>query len=353
MSEAVPMDLVIADLQISGISDKELEDAFHRVVVAHTGAVKDIQESMRIADEAYRKYLNPDYIPEEDIAKVDRATLNKAEKTIAEKYADLKEAYERPLHNFEANIRSIRNAIKEASGNVDKAVKTYEEKRKSKKREEIERYFATKNFELIALDRIFDNKWLNKGTKMKDVQSEIDNAIAVIYRDIEVLEKIPEHGIAAKAFYLQTLDMGAALRQVEILKENAERLMREQAGRDDRKLNEQVERNAKEEHKERREEKKAEEFEEKKNAFYESLGFGVAEKTDVKNTDIIQFTCTFKGTKEQLMKLREYMTASGISYEKGFVLESEDHAKRMARAKNVDERIYYFIYAPTSEAIPA
>ncbi len=59
ISDAVPMELVIADLQISAISDAELEDAFHRVLVEHKDAVASIHGSIEDADVDYRKYLAP------------------------------------------------------------------------------------------------------------------------------------------------------------------------------------------------------------------------------------------------------------------------------------------------------
>jgi len=337
--------MVIADLEISEISEQDLESTFQRVVVAHKDAVRSIQASMKDADDAYRKYLDPKYVPLEDVAKKDRAELNKAEKNIGDQYAVLKKAYEKPLQNIEENIKLIRKAIKEASTVVDNAVKTYEELQKKHKRTEIDIYFATKKFDLVPLEKIFDQKWLNKTKLMKEVKEEMDTKISAIYRDIEILEKIPEHGMAAKAFYLENLDMGAALRQVEAIKENAAKLAREQAERESRKIGEQVSANARVERQERREEKKEEII---KGLLDQIDGVPVGTAAEKERKEIIEFTVTFKGTKEQLQKLKEYMTANGIAYAKGLLLESEDHARHMMRAKNVAGRIYYLIYVPAA-----
>ena len=343
MNEAVPM--VIVDLEVSEISEQELENTFQRVVVAHKDAVRAIQASMQDADDAYRKYLDPNYVPLEDVAKKDRAALNKAEADIAGQYAILKKAYEKPMENIELNIKQIRKAIKDASGVVDNAVKVYEELQKKKKKTEIDDYFATKKFDLIPLERIFDNKWLNKTKTMKEVREELDAKISAIYRDIEILEKIPDHGMAAKAFYLEILDMGAALRQVEVLKENAAKLAKEQVERDSRKVDEQVSINARVERQERREEKKEEIV---KGMLDQAIGVPVGTTAEQEREEIIEFTLTFKGTKEQLKQLKEYMTANGIAYTKGLVLESENHAKQIARAKGVEENVHYLIYVPAA-----
>lgn len=343
MSEAVPM--VIADLEVSEISEQDLENTFQRVVVTHKDAVKSIQTSMKDADDAYRKYLDPKYVPLKEVAKKDRADLNKAEKNIADQYATLKAAYEKPLANIEANIKQIRKAIKDASGIVDNAVKVHEEQQDKRKKAEIEDYFATKKFDLVPLEKIFDPKWLNQTKKMKEVREELDAKIAAIYGDIEVLEKIPDHGMAAKAFYLENLDMGAALRQVEALKANAAKLAKEQVDRESRKVGEQVSANARAERQERREETKDEIVQ---SIVDQAVGLPVGTTAAQEREDIIEFTVTFKGTKEQLKQLREYMTANRIAYTKGLLLESEDDAARMMRAKNVAGRIYYLIYVPAA-----
>jgi len=343
MSDAVPMK--IADLEISEISEQELENTFQRVMVAHKDAVKSIQASIRDADEAYRKYLDVNYVPLEDVAKKDRAEINKAEKNIADQFAVLKKAYEKPLQNFDENIKHIRKAIKDASGIVDNAVKVYEEKQKNQKRADIETYFATKKFELVPLESLFDDRWLNKTKPMKEVREELDTKIANIYRDIEILEKLPEHGTAAKAFYLEKLDMGAALRQVEILKENAERLAREQVAREERQVQEQCAVNATAE---RQEERAAVKEERVQSIVDSALDLPVGTTASEKKKALIEFTCTFKGTEEQLRKLREYMTANGIAYEKGLLLESAEDARTVMRAKNVAGRIYSFIYVPAA-----
>jgi hypothetical protein len=41
MSEAVPMELVIAEMEVSEISVKDLETTFQRVVVAHKEGVEN------------------------------------------------------------------------------------------------------------------------------------------------------------------------------------------------------------------------------------------------------------------------------------------------------------------------
>ena len=332
---------VISGMEISTINDADLEAAFRAVVIEHKDAVESIHQSMVEATAAYEKYLVEGYVPFEDIAKKDRATLNNAEKNIAAKYAALKAAYEKPLENIEVNIRSIRHAIKKASGVVDTAVKVYVEKEQKEKRKLIQTYWDSKKFDLLPLENIFDPKWLNKGTKIKDIRERIDEIIAGVYRDIEVLEKIETYRQTAKAFYLQNLDLGAALRQVDILKENAEKLAWEQVNREDRKIQEQVDRNASSEQKEKWEREK----DEKVHSMVDQAldlpqGTTAAEEREA----VIEYTMTFKGTKDQLLKLREFMMAQGILYHKGLLFNSEADATQVMKNKNLNGKIFSFIY---------
>jgi len=300
-------------------------------------------ELLNIVKKGVEKYHDEGYIPNEPEAKSDRAELNRLEKAIATQAQTIKAAYNAPLEEFNNTVAEIRATIKDAVTTVDGAVKSYEERQKSAKREEIQAYFNTKNFELVPLDRIFDQKWLNKGTKIKDIKSEIDDAIAKIYQDIEVLERIPDHGTAAKAFYLEHLDMSAALFQVDLLKKNAEKLAKEQAGRVERKTQEQCEQNDKTERQE-----KVDASKEARSQIFVDEALGLPEGTTAaqSKSEVIECTLTFSGTKEQLLKLREYMTSRGIPYRKGLVLDNPDDARVVAKNKNVAGKIYSFIYIP-------
>jgi hypothetical protein len=105
--------------------------------------------------------------------------------------------------------------------------------------------------------------------------------------------------------------MGEAMRQVEVLKANAERLAREELNRQEWERQEQVARNAAEE---RREERQAAREEKVQSLADEALGFEAPAKPE--QPQIMEYTLKFRGTKQQLFELREYMTANGISYEK-------------------------------------
>jgi len=298
-------------------------------------------ELLSIVKKGVEKYHDKKYIPNEQDAKSDRAELNRIERTIATQAQAIKTAYNAPLEEFNKTVILIRSTIKEAVETVDGAVKKYEEDQKKAKRVEIEKYFGLKKFELVPLDRIFNERWLNKTFNINDVKKELDTIISNIYQDIEVLERIPEHGTAAKVFYLEKLDMSEALKQVDILKENAEKLAKEEASRVERKIEEQVDKNIASVKKE-----KIEELKEERNQSIIDNVLGLPQGTTAAQAkgEIQTYTLTFEGTKEQLLNLREYMSKKNIPYKKGIVLDNADDARQIMRNRNLAGKIYSFIY---------
>jgi len=300
---------------------QEPESAFEKAVILRPTSMSvgsittNAQAVLEAVKEKAKQYLDVSkYEGDEKQAKDDRALLRKQKEATKTTIKSIEEAWNQPLEPFLDIAKKITKEFDFAIDAIDEWVKEGEAKEKEKKRKEIQAYFDTKKFDLVSLEKIFDDKWLNKTYKIWDVKKDIDAAIETIYSNIKILENIAEHGMTAKAFYLETLDMGAAMRQIETLKANAERLAREQIERGQRELNAKVAQNAAEERKESRESRN------------EEMAKGLAASAlDIDEPDVpaapappkvISYTCKFWGTEEQLKKLREYMTASGIAYEK-------------------------------------
>ena len=119
--------------------------------------------------------------------------------------------------------------------------------------------------------------------------------------------------MAAKAFYLETLDMGEAMRRAEVLKSNALRLAREELNREGRETRERLARNAAGE---RFDEREAAGEERARNLAGEALDIEEADTGEEAAPPLMEYTLRFRGTERQLLKLREYMTAHGIAYER-------------------------------------
>jgi hypothetical protein len=176
---------------------------------------------------------------------------------------------------------------------------------------------------------LFDQRWLNKTAKMPDVQKEIDGKIADIYQNIKTLESISDYGMTAKALYLETLDMAQAMRQVNTMKENAERLAHEKAERAEREQREAIEANRAEQRAEAQEEERQKQSvaavaDMVTEALVGEANFGIPEPEApaVEKPRLVECAMRFRGTKDALFELRDWMNNHGIVYER---LEKEHY----------------------------
>jgi hypothetical protein len=278
----------------------------------------------------------------EDLAKKERADVNRAIKSIDDGKKRLKEWWMKPLDDTFSKIDLAKATLKTASVDLDQCVKTVEWEEAQEKKADIQAYFDSKKFDLVPMDRIFNDRWLNKGFKMADVKKEVDARTAEIYQNIEILERIGEHGLTAKALYLQTLDIGAAMRQVDELKANAERLAREQAERENRKAREQVEENRRDLEKEEQAVSRNERIDD---LTRQALDLPESElPSEPEKPSLFAYTLSFKGTEQQLLELRQYMASKGIPYQKAMVFNTDDEADLFMRRKNIAGVIYSLVY---------
>lgn len=173
-------------------------------------------------------YKAENYSPDTiDNAKKDKAELNKAAKMLNDKRIEIERQFMKPIDDFKNTINETVALIKTASGEIDLIVKAVENKEKEAKKAIIVEYFNSLNFELIGIDKIFNDKWLNKTAKIEDTKKEILEKIEKIKSDLNVLERIGE--TEARDFYLSTLNLDTALAKADEIKANREHLAKLEA----------------------------------------------------------------------------------------------------------------------------
>ena len=155
-------------------------------------------------------------------AKKDKAKLNNAAQMLNTERVRIEKEFMKPIETFKATVSETVNLIKECSAKIDVIVKEVEQKEKETKKAIIIEYFESLHFSLVDFDMLFNPKWLNKTTKLKDIQDEIRGRIEKIKADLSVLDHIGE--IEAKQYYLSTLNLDAALSKADEIKANRERL---------------------------------------------------------------------------------------------------------------------------------
>ena len=155
-------------------------------------------------------------------AKKDKAELNNAAQMLNAERIRIEKEFMKPIETFKTTVSETVNLINECSAKIDGIVKEVEQKEKDNKKAIIIEYFESLHFSLVDFDMLFNPKWLNKTTKLKDIQDEIQQRIEKIQADLSVFERIGE--AEAKQYYLSTLNLDAALAKADEIKANRERL---------------------------------------------------------------------------------------------------------------------------------
>lgn len=156
-------------------------------------------------------------------AKNDRANLRKLRDAIDTHRKDVKKRYMQPYNVFEAKAKELTSLIDAPIAAIDGQVKAFEEQQRNQKRMEIESLYEELVPEayrdIIPLDRILDQKWLNKSTTMKSVGEDIASLAKRTHVEVSYLEATvdPKHLTAVRAEYIRTLNFDKALDHKERL----------------------------------------------------------------------------------------------------------------------------------------
>lgn len=156
-------------------------------------------------------------------AKADRAKLNKLRTAIDTRRKDIKKEYLKPYNDFESRIKELTMLIDEPIKAIDTQLESYEERRKEAKLEKVQDVYEEmvpfEVKEIIPLERIMDQKWLNATTPMKSVTEEINAWVNRVKADLFVLDTVEEmYKAAVREKYISTLDISVAMAHQDSLK---------------------------------------------------------------------------------------------------------------------------------------
>lgn len=179
--------------------------------------------------ETLKKY-DADNYNEDNIerAKKDKALLNNTSKYLNDERIKLEKQFLKPFEEkFKDIITETTTMIKEASSKIDVIVKEVEIKAKATRRSAIETIFNGLVGELesiITLDKVFDEKWLNKGSfndkgEFKYTQ-QLKDKLNKIRNDLESISALnSKHELALKSYYLKEFDLGQVIAENNRLNE--------------------------------------------------------------------------------------------------------------------------------------
>jgi hypothetical protein len=220
-------------------------------------------------------------------AKVDRASLNKFREAMEERRKEIKAWWMKPYLKFENDVKEVLELIDKPILEIDVQIKKYEEGKKEQKKKEIETAYGLhiEPYEnLVPLEKIFNERWLNAGYKIGEIEREIKGIRERFEKDIEVIVSLKtEFEGQIKDKYIETLDLAVALGEKERLEEQKKKLEEVEGLRKPRTLTE-----------------------------------GAIElQSPIKREEkIYEISFRVRGTEKQLNGLKTFLVGKGIEYEK-------------------------------------
>ena len=148
--------------------------------------------------------------------KADLANLRKLRDALDTRRKDVKKQWNQPLTTFESQIKELVALIDEPVRVIDGQIKGFAEQERERKLGEIraayEEIFPGSLKEIFPLDRILDQKWLNKSTTMKSIRAALEEKAKRGNVDLALIEGVmPQYKSAVRAKYIETLDVNTAL----------------------------------------------------------------------------------------------------------------------------------------------
>ena len=183
--------------------------------------------STALIDYKEKTYTEADIVE----AKNDRAKLNKLKTTLDTERKERKKDFMKPFEAFESQLKELCSIVDEVSSGIGEQLDAFEQKRITEKQATIQSLFdeIKSNYDaldFITLDKIANEKWLNKSVSDKAIAKEITEICDKVVSDLEIIKRMPEYSFEAEAVYKQTLNLNNALaegeRMSQIAKQKAE-----------------------------------------------------------------------------------------------------------------------------------
>ena len=174
-------------------------------------------------------------------AKADRAKLNALATAIDSKRKELKKKCLQPYEAFEAQIKDLLSLIKEPVTLIDTQIKDFEEEKKKKKLEEVKELFeklkaeAGEELEFISFEQVFEDKFLNASTSLKQVETVINNIFNSVKCNLKTIAELKDYTFEATEVYKETLNLNTALEKAKYMVDIAEKKKAEEERKEQEK----------------------------------------------------------------------------------------------------------------------
>lgn len=153
-------------------------------------------------------------------AKKDKATLNKFITALEDKRKEVKKQCLAPYETFEKQVKEITGLVQESVNAIDTQVKAFDEQKKARKLEDIQRLYDALGFQdFVTLEKIFNPKWLNASVSIKSIDEELKKKLLQIGNDVYTISKLPEFGFEAMQLYKKDLNLNSAIEKAREMSE--------------------------------------------------------------------------------------------------------------------------------------
>lgn len=199
--------------------------------------IKDYEELLETVKNDCEKYKN--YVVSETTLDSDtkkRAELNKMAKAIDDKRKEISNEISKPITEFKSKCDVLVKFYKDSSELLDIQIKKFETEEKNRKKNKIEEIFNSNVNELkevLSLEKIFDDKWLNKGNWKEDgtfkLEKDLIDRINVIRNDLLTIGELnSKYEVELKNDYLNHFQLGEVIRKNNDLIQKEEILKKQQ-----------------------------------------------------------------------------------------------------------------------------
>lgn len=267
---------------------------------------EELKKELRSQLEIYKNLVvTPDAIKS---AKSDRANLNKLATAVEEYRKDVKRRCLEPYNAFEGQCKELVSIIDEPIKAIDTQIKAFEEQEKNAKHEALKSFFESKvgdMKEVIEFEKILDPKWANKTKGLEELKGSIEDNIDRIREELHFLETeysdVP-YRTAIIEEYMQAYSKSKALVMATTLKFRADQLAKKKKAAEEAKK--------KAEH--QKQEAQAQPEQSAPVEAPEPVSEAGTQQTASEPVGTVNFSV--KGTRSQIIALREFMKSNGIQF---------------------------------------
>lgn len=264
---------------------------------------EELKTALRSQLEVYKNLVvTPDAIKS---AKSDRANLNKLATAVEEYRKDVKRRCLEPYNELETKCKELVGIIKEPIEAIDTQIKAFEEQEKTAKYKALKEFFESKVGDMadtIFFEKILDPKWGNKSKGLDELKGSLEDHIDRVREELKKLEEqfgdVP-YKVAVVNKYMENYSFSAALVEATTLKFRYEQ--------------EQKKKQAAEEALKATQQKQEAQAQVQPEPVSEQSQ-PVQQTVPVTNEPVGTVSFTVKGTRTQIIALREFMKSNGIQF---------------------------------------